>query len=201
MEIDQIIKKIFKQQDKILSNLDFESIDVYLFLKDEYKKGNILNNFVFQFVFRSYYGLDNAGLSDKIKKSYFELLADKQAKLEYILLELYEIPTLKGKNTIQFSFATKLLHTIDNDSPIFDSEIGKIFKLSVSGVDRDAKIISCIKIHDSLKINYTKLKKEKKIKEVISKFRQKFNADAEKVSDTKILDFIIWSLGKLELRK
>ena len=85
MEIAQIIKKIFEQQDEILSNLNFESIDVYLFLKNEYEKGNILNNFVFQFVFRSYYRLDSAGLSDKIKKHYFELLAGKQTKLERIL--------------------------------------------------------------------------------------------------------------------
>ncbi|MBA3047363.1 hypothetical protein KKC83_01555 [Patescibacteria group bacterium] len=201
MEIAQIIKKIFEQQDEILSNLNFESIDVYLFLKNEYEKGNILNNFVFQFVFRSYYRLDSAGLSDKIKKHYFELLAGKQTKLERILSELYEIPTLRSNNTIQFSFATKLLHTIDNNFPIFDSEVGKIFNMGVIGVGRDAKIASCIKIYDSLKIYYTELKKEEKIKEVISKFRQKFNVDTEKVSDTKILDFIIWSLGKLELKK
>jgi hypothetical protein len=201
MEIDQIIKKIFERQDEILSNLNFESIDVYLFLKNEHAKGNILNNFVFQFVFRSYYRLDSAGLSDGIKKHYFELLADKQTKLESILSALYKIPTLKGKNTIQFSFATKLLHTIDNDLPIFDSEVGKIFNLKVNGTDRNTKVTSCIKIYDSLKIFYTELRGKEKIKAIISKFRQKFNVDAGKISDTKILDFIIWSLGKLELKK
>lgn len=201
MEIDQIIKKISKQQDEILSNLNFESIDVYLFLKNEYMKGNILNNFVFQFVFRSYYRLDNAGLSDQIKKHYFKLLSDKQINLKSILLELYEIPTLKGKSTIQFSFTTKLLHTIDSGYPIFDSEVGKVFNMRVSGADRDTKIASCVKIYDSLRIYYTELIKEEEIREVVSKFRQKFNVDTEKMSDAKILDFIIWSLGKLELKK
>ena len=171
---------------------------VYLFLKNEYIKGNILNNFVFQFVFRSYYKLDGAGLSDKIKNHFFKLLSDKQTNLETILTELYAIPTLRNRNTIQFSFATKLLHTINNDLPIFDSEVGKIFNIGVSGVGRDARTASCVKIYDSLKIYYIELKKEEKIREIIIKLRQKFNVNAEKVSDTKILDFIIWSLGKLK---
>jgi hypothetical protein len=58
--IEGIIQQIDEKQDEILSNLEFESIAVYLFLKNEYAKGNIQGNPVFQFVFRSFYRLDNA---------------------------------------------------------------------------------------------------------------------------------------------
>jgi len=198
---NKIIEEIDEKQDDILSNLDFESIAVYSFLKNVYTKGNILNNLVFQFVFRSYYRLDNAGLSDEIKSRFFELLAQKQTNLELFLSELYEIPTLKGENTIQFSFATKLLHTIDNDKPIFDSGVAILTNIKPKGSDRNTKIRSCIEIYYSLEKLYEELKEDDKIKKLISKFRSKFKVDDEKISDTKVLDFIMWSLGKLKKEK
>lgn len=198
---NQIIKEIDEKQDDIISNLNFESIAVYSFLKDEYVKGNIQSNLVFQFVFRSYYRLDNAGLSNKLKSRFFELLAEKQTNLGTILSELHKIPTLKGKNTIQFSFATKLLHTIDNNKPILDSKVAILTNIKPKGSDRDTKIRSCIEIYDSLEKLYAELKEDYKIKKVISKFRLKFEANDEKISDTKVLDFIMWSLGKLKKEK
>ena len=60
----EIIKNIIDNQSKILSNINDESISVYLFLKNEYKKGRVKENALFQFVFRSFYRLDNAGLGD-----------------------------------------------------------------------------------------------------------------------------------------
>jgi len=128
-----IIKEICELQDAIFLNITLESVDVYLFLKDEYKKGNIKDNTVFQFVFRSYYRLDNAGLTDEFKKRYFELLADKQTDLKTILWDLYEFPTRRNLKAVQFSFATKLLHTLDNNKPIFDAEVARVIHESVTG--------------------------------------------------------------------
>ena len=195
-EFNRIIKEIDEEQDGILSRLTFESIAVYSFLKNEYAKENILNNLVFQFVFISYYKLDNAGLSDEIKRCFFELLAQKQTNLELILSKLYEIPTLKGVNTIQFSFATKLLHTIDNDKPLFDSNVEKSTNIKLRGSDKDTKIRSRIEAYDSLEKLYAKLKEDDKTKKLISKFRLKFKVNDEKIFDTKVLDFIMWSLGR-----
>ena len=197
-EFNRIIKEIDEKQEGILLGLTFESIAVYSFLKNEYAKENILNNLVFQFVFISYYKLGNAGLSDEIKSRFFELLAQKQTNLELILSKLYEIPTLKGVNTIQFSFATKLLHTIDNDKPIFDSNVEKSTNIKLRGSDKDTKIRSRIEAYDSLEKLYAKLKEDDKTKKLISKFRLKFKVNDEKISDTKVLDFIMWSLGRLK---
>ncbi len=40
---DKIIKEIEEKQKSILSNLNSENIAVYIFLKNEYAKGKILN--------------------------------------------------------------------------------------------------------------------------------------------------------------
>lgn len=194
----KIIKEIFELQNKILSNIEPESVSVYLFLKNEYKKGNIKNNTLFQFVFRSYYRLDNAGLGGKLKNEYFKLLSDKQNDLGKILSKLYSIPNSRNLNTIQFSFATKLLHTIDNNSPIFDAEVSRVFHKMRTGENKEEKIESCLKIYEFLKVAYLDLLQDEKIKKIILKFRLKFDISKEKISDIKVLDFIIWSLGKIK---
>ncbi len=202
--ITEIIKEIDEKQDDILDNLNLESIKVYSFLKDEYVKGNIQENSVFQFVFKSFYGMNQAGLSDDQKRRFFELLSDKQESLEYILSELYEIPRksrkLNNSHSIQFGFATKLLHTLNNNKPIYDSLVVMSTKKKPNGSGRD-KIHSCIEVYDSLEKLYAELKEDCKIKNVISIFRSKFNMDNKSISDTKILDFLMWSLGKLKTKE
>jgi len=157
MEFEQIVEKISNRQDEILSNITIEDVVIYVFLKNEYNKSNILSNFVFQFVFKTWYGLNNAGLSDEIKVHYFELLKNKQTDLRIILSELYEIPMLRGMHAIQFAFATKLLHTINNDYPIFDSKVGNVINKRVTGRNKNEKIDSCIEIYDYLIDLYKKL--------------------------------------------
>ena len=196
-----IKNEILTNQNEILLRVDIESIDVYRFLRDEYKKGSINSNNVFQFVFRSYYRLDNAGLGDALKKKYFELLANRQDNLKKILLELYRIPTLRNFNAVQFSFATKLLHTIDTNNPIFDSEVSEVIHKRVTGKNMEEKIESCLKIYDSLKSTYMMLLQDKEIKNLILKFREKFRVDENDMPDMKVLDSIVWSLGKLMKKK
>lgn len=192
--INQIIKEIHEKQDKILKNIGSEDIAVYSFLKNEYSKGNI--NVVFQFVFRKYYGLDNAKLSGEIKSHFFKLLAEKQTNLEIILSELYDIQT-SNKKRILFSFATKLLHTIDNNKPIWDSNVEDITNLYPKGSNKDEKIKSRIEIYKSLERIHTGLQKDEKIKKIISDFRLRFKANNESISNTKVLDSIMWSLGDI----
>ena len=87
-----------------------ESIRVYEWLEAHKEKPE---NPVFQFVFRSYYRIDNAGLTSDWKVRYFEFLSQRERSLKTILEGLYHIPTKKKVKSLQFSFATKLLHTLD----------------------------------------------------------------------------------------
>ncbi len=193
----EIAEEIYRRHEEIISNISRESVDVYLWLRDEYKKGNIKNNTVFQFVFRSYYRLDRAGLGKKLKKRYFELLDAKEDNLEFILNELHKIPRERGDNTVQFSFATKLLHTIDNSKPIFDDEVSVVIHKKVAGKNKE-RIESARKIYAYLENFYSEFIGNVKIQKVIKKFKSKFDIDAKRISEQKILDFLIWSLGKLK---
>jgi hypothetical protein len=194
----KLVEEIKNREEEILNNIDIESIDVYIFLTGEFKKGNILDNHLFQFVFRSFYRLDGAGLSDKQKKCFFELLDQKQDKLLKILSELSDIPDKKGRNAVQFSFSTKLLHTLDNDKPMFDKYVGKSLKIgNITGGNKQEKIESRLRDYKLLQDKTRELLGMAEIKEIISHFRKKFNVDKIQISDIKVLDFILWSYGKL----
>ncbi len=86
-----------------INKLSIESFDVYRFLNKEFKNTEgITKNNLFQFVFRSLHILDNAVLTPEFK-------------------------TRKDLNSIQFSFVTKFANIIDNQYPIYDSEVIKLF--------------------------------------------------------------------------
>lgn len=105
-----------------------ESIRVYEWL--EAHKGKPENP-VFQFVFRSYYRIDNAGLTSDWKVRYFEFLSQRERSLRTILEGLYHIQTKKKVKSLQVSFATKLLHTLDTSQPIYDSKVTELLGLPV----------------------------------------------------------------------
>jgi len=199
--IDKIIKEIDEKQEDILSNLNSKSIKDYIFIKNEFDNDNILNNSKFQSRFKSFYRMNSAGLSDSQKKRFFELLSDKsdkQENLTYILSELYEIPRLNRTHSIQFSFATKLLHTINNNKPIYDKKIAEIINICVQGANKNKKILSCIEIYNFLEKLYLNMLQDKTIINIISEFRLKFKVNEKNISNIKVLDFIMWSLGDLK---
>ena len=75
---DEIARIINNHTQAIIDNISYESIEVYNFLRKEYEKKNITDNYLFQFVYRSFYRLDNAGLPAEFKTEYFNLLERRE---------------------------------------------------------------------------------------------------------------------------
>ena len=87
-------------------------------------------------MYRSFYRLDNAGLTPAFKNDYFHILQElkEQEEKSYttetiknIAKRLDEFQTLRNTKSFQFSFITKMLNTIYIDSPIWDSEVRTVF--------------------------------------------------------------------------
>lgn len=126
-----------------------ESIRVYEWLETHKETPE---NPVFQFVFRSYYRIDNAGLTSDWKVRYFEFLSQKERSLMAILEDLYHIPTRKKVKSLQFSFVTKLLHTLDSRQPIYDAKVADLLDLPVKKKkDFAANVSICIAVYDELR--------------------------------------------------
>jgi hypothetical protein len=195
-----------KNSKLIVENLNQEEIDVYIFLTDEFQKGSILDNYVFQFTFRSFYRIDNAGLTSEFKAKYFENLEkyrkNKAIPIESIVRDLYDIPNRKGQKSLQFSFVTKLANTINSRFPIYDSKIAKVynFREPYNYKTFDQRLNEYLGFYNLLSESYQAIIKEQLLKPVFKKFHSKFKSNS-KMPDIKALDFIMWSAGKLLSKK
>lgn len=168
-----------------------ESVRVYEWL--EAHKGEPRNP-VFQFVFRSYYRIDNAGLTADWKVRYFEFLSQRESGLRTILEGLYHFPTAKKVKSLQFSFATKLLHTLDPAQPIYDSKVAELLGLSVKrGKDFAANVDACVAAYADLREAQRQLLLDEGVKNRVAALKAHYDS---RISDEKALDFLIWSVGK-----
>ena len=167
------------------------SIRVYEWLDAHKEKPE---NSVFQFVFRSYYRIDNAGLTSDWKVRYFEFLSHRERSLKTILEGLYHIPTKKKVKSLQFSFATKLLHTLDTSQAIYDSQVAELLGLPVKkGKDFTANITTCIAVYEELREAQRQLLSDEGVRKQIKALKDRYNSQ---ISDEKALDFLLWSAGK-----
>ena len=198
--VNDLIKELINNKKKIFSKLKsrFNDVERYFFIKKEFQKGDILNNPEFQKVYKKFYVMYIAGLTLEFFEEYFKILSSKEMDLKKILNKLYEILRRNKTKAVHFSFASKLLHTIDNSLPIYDLLVGKAFDLKVEGQDKVAKINSCIEVYGKLKLYYRELLGDDRIKKIILDFRKEFDCNVKKISNAKILDFLIWANGQVK---
>ncbi len=111
-----------------------------------------------------------------------------------ILEGLYHIPTRRKVKSLQFSFATKLLHTLDTNPPIYDSIVAELLDLPVKkGKDFAANINTCIAVYGKLQDAQQQLLSDEGIMNQIAALKARYNSQ---ISDKKALDFLLWSVGK-----
>ncbi len=199
---EKVLGTILNNYKKALDVLQKESFDVYNFIKEEYKKNDdITKNYLFHFVYRSFYRLDNAGLTPELKVRYFELLQEYRNKpidLKAICLDLYEYKTRKDKNSIQFSFATKLANTIDSSYPIYDSEVIKLFNFKQPyRFEKDRKIDVYLEQYQYILFSSNELIKNEKILTIFDEMNELFGNSCIDMSNIKKLDILMWGVGKV----
>lgn len=204
-KVKGIVKYVEEIYDKIIESLPKTSVPVYDYIQKEFKKGDIKNNMVFQYVFSSYYGLNNAGLTYAFRTLFFEIMNDsineEKIDLNDVVLKLWEERNRKGKKSVQFSFTTKMVHTINNKYPIYDNQIAYLFgfRQPYHIKDFNKKMAVYSKQYDEIKYSYENILKRDMLGSIIGGFRERYNK--YQISDIKILDFIFWQAGKIKRRE
>lgn len=189
--------------DMIVKFIGQESVDVYRFLSNRFYENDPREDKIFQFVFRSFYRLDNAGLTDEFKMKFFELLSiaktEQKVDILTIVRTLFDIPNLKGQASLQFSFATKLAATVESTSPIYDAEVATIFgfRAPYNYKSFDQRLSEYFNFYTKLKTMYQTIIDENRLLEAREMFRTQYQCTESEVSEAKVLDFIFWSAGKL----
>ena len=198
MEVINLIKRYKKE---IFNKLykDKKSFTDYEFITAEFKNGNITNNIEFKKVYRRFYVLNGAGLTARFIDRHFELLDQRETNLKKILVELSKIPRRKGDHSIQLSFASKLIHTIDNNQPIYDSRVSKLLNIkpNYSIKDVDERINDRLRVYNLLKKKFKEIFCNSEIKTIIKTFKRNLRVN---IGDVKMLDFILWKLGGIVIK-
>jgi hypothetical protein len=202
MKTKEIATTIESNALQIVNNIDFKSISFYNFLKSEFVKSNVTENYIFQSVFRSFYGLDNVGFSEEFKRDYFKLIEkyrnQQDIDVENVFIDLHRIQNFKGKDAVVFSFVSKLICTIDDTSPIYDKEVCRVFSFT-QPIHKDLTTIIDI-LRNQLKLlqdSYKEMIHSNLIPKTFTLFDEKFSGN--NLSMIKKLDFILWSKGKLDI--
>lgn len=113
-------------------------------------------------------------------------------------MRFHKIPRLKGDNSLQFSFVTKLAHTINISYPIYDEEVARAFSFTKpSSGTFETRLEKLLTFYAMLRLAYSDILAECLLSETIQAFRAKFSEQTETMHDVKVLDFFFWSAGKL----
>lgn len=203
MDLKLDIDEINDSSSEIVKNIQEESLATYCFIHEQWNKSSAVENKLFQFVFRSFYRLDNAGLTDEFKKKYFELLESfrgVEPNITTLCETLYDIKNRKGSKSLQFSFVTKMANTINPMLPIYDSEVAKMYGYKPPIFNKhtiDQRIEKLLKFYKHLSDDYTKILNEGLLEETFDTFDRNFPSYQDKLGKNKKLDFVVWSAGKL----
>lgn len=180
-----------------------EAVDVYLFLCHEFARSPVTQNCLFQFVYRSFYRLDNAGLTREFKSAYFECMEDARdgssVDLAGIAHKLHKFPNRKGQANLQFSFITKLANTINPGYPIYDAEVAKCFgfRPPYNTKPFDTRLQEYLTFYESLRKSYEEIAIQGSMEKSVGLFKRIYSPAADRVPQVKVLDFIFWAAGKV----
>lgn len=191
---------------KIIKLIPQKGVNNYLTIGEYFLKGNVKNNKEFHNIFKSFYGLNIAHLTQQFDDSYFTKF-DKyrgqiitEETINSFLKEWYDIPNSRECNTVQFSFLSKLLHTIDNDKIIYDKWVRILFGLkdvsSIKGLSFQEKVNIYYEQYQQLQNAYKVLIDSGDLDSLIVKFEKSFPQSIG-ISKVKKIDFIFWKAGKL----
>jgi len=194
---------IVQHRMRIIDGVGQENIDVYVFLTEQFARGSVTDNRLFQFVYRSFYMLDAAkSLTQDFKKKYFELMEAARggaADVCTIAKTLFEIPNTKDQENLQFSFVTKLAHTVDHSNALYDSNVANYFRFHAPYIKSsgfDVRIRPLMDFYNDLGGCYKRILADRLLEDVMQLFRETYSAS---VPETKMLDFIFYSAGRVRL--
>ena len=202
MKTTEITTIIEQNAQQLISNIDVESIKYYTLLKSEFDKSDVSENKKFQSAFRVFYGLDNVGFNEEFKRKYFKLLENyrnySDLDVVKVFKDLYLIKNFMDKDSILFSFASKIICTIDDSIPIFDKEVCDIFSFT-EPIDVDFAMATDILLNqlEIIQTHFNEIINRNLLPVTLRLFEEKFKG--YNLSLIKKLDFIFWSFGKLKV--
>lgn len=158
---------------------------------------------VIRFAYENFYGMKQAGLPQNWRDRYFEKANEYLRNINKSILSFDNLMDEIGvcdEKSIQPVFASKLLHTLNNNEPIYDSRVRNFLETGdPNGGNLEKRKKSAIKIYKERIKSFYCAGNHSALKELMLHTFNENYAPVDShyiISDTKKIDFIIWALGK-----
>ena len=182
---------IHKNRDAILSQLDMNTLSVYRWLQDNLHTRNVAIDQEYRKRYGHYYGM--RFVSNEYREKYFQMMEGLKnipgVSFREISQQLYLVDQKH-----EFSFISKLLHTIDPSCPIYDSRVARVLGITRYPKNDFQKVLKRYEgILDKLRNVYHQLETDSRLTELLIQIDQR--TPDKPMSIEKKLDFILWALG------
>lgn len=151
--------------------------------------------------YRRFWAMNAAQLSPAFYATYFGTLAaavNQPPTLSSVAQTLHAASARQnGQKSLQFSFATKLLHITNPHLPIYDSQVAAFYffvepqRNPKDPNDFQRRISEFVKFHNFLKQEYTRVLQNNLLAPAIREFRVRLSP--QHFTDEKIVDSLIWA--------
>jgi len=152
--------------------------------------------------YRRFWAMNVAQLSPAFYTTYFGTLsaaASHVPTLTSVTQTLHDASARQnGQKSLQFSFATKLLHMTNQHSPIYDSQVAAFYFFQEPSTDLQPRIDGLVAFHGFLTQEYARVLNGGLLATAIQEFRLRLKP--QHFTDEKIVDSLIWAFVAL-LRK
>ena len=189
-EPDPLVERICMNKAAILEKISVSMLEKYCWLEENLYKCDLSTDTEYQRRFVHYYRM--RFVSKEYRRAFFNLFEriknDQSTSFEEIARELYLIDEKH-----EFSFITKMLHTIDTSRPIYDSQVNAALKLRTYQLDFEKRLKKDKEILDRISDQYHVLMASPGVIELQEEIESKISPKT--ISSEKKLDFILWALG------
>jgi len=152
--------------------------------------------------YRRFWAMNAAQLSPAFYTAYFGALnaaLNHPPTLSSVAQTLHDASARQnGQKSLQFSFATKLLHMTNTHSPIYDSQVAAFYFFQEPSIDLQQRINGLVAFHSFLTQEYARVLNGGLLASAIQEFRLRLKP--QHFTDEKIVDSLIWAFVAL-LRK
>lgn len=186
-----LVTTICENKTAILAKIDTKMLSTFCWLMDNLHSRNISTDQEYRKRFAGYYRM--RFVSQHYRDVFFNLFEQVKncttISFEEVATQLYKVDSKH-----EFSFITKMLHTIDPTRPIYDSQVDVALHVHRTyQADFNKRLQQDMKILNDISECYQELKTAPQMMGVLIAFDK--IAPLCRISVEKKLDFILWVLG------
>lgn len=189
-----LASSIISNWTSIMMKLDAKALSPYYWLQDNLYNRNVSKDAEYKRKFGGYYRM--RFVSQQYRDAFFSVFEQikyqRNISFEEVANKLYPVD-----NKHEFSFISKMLHTINPTRPIFDSQVNKALNLKrpTYSPNLEKRIKWDTEVLNKISLTYGELLRDKDIQDLLTEIDKV--VPGQTMTSEKKLDFILWALGGL----